>query len=72
MKDKTIDSNEKMPQAQLIFVGLGLYDESDISLKGLHELKHCDEVFAEFYTAKLGQFDKESFETLIGKKIEVL
>jgi diphthine synthase len=72
LKDKTIDSNEKMPQAQLIFVGLGLYDESDISLKGLHELKHCDEVFAEFYTAKLGQFDKESFETLIGKKIEVL
>ena len=72
MKDKTIDSNEKMSQAQLIFVGLGLYDESDISLKGLHELKHCDEVFAEFYTAKLGQFDKKSFETLIGKKIEVL
>jgi len=61
-----------MPRAQLVFIGLGLYDESDISLKGLKELKECDEVFAEFYTAKLGQFDKKSFETLIGKKIEVL
>lgn len=61
-----------MSHASLIFVGLGLYDESDISLKGLYELTHCDEVFAEFYTAKLGQFDKKAFETLIGKKIEVL
>ena len=61
-----------MAQAQLVFVGLGLYDESDVSLKGLQALKDCDEVYAEFYTAKLGRFDKKSFETLIGKKIEIL
>lgn len=72
MKEKSIDTREKMSQAQLVFVGLGLYDESDISLKGLQELRQCDEIFAEFYTARLGQFEKKSFETLIGKKINEL
>lgn len=67
-----MESCEKMPQARLTFVGLGLYDEADVSLKGLQELMQCDEVFAEFYTAKLGQFDRTSFEKRIGKKIEVL
>jgi diphthine synthase len=61
-----------MSKGRLIFVGLGLYDEADVSLKGLQELKQCDEVFAEFYTAKLGKFNRKSFEKLIGKKIEVL
>jgi len=42
---------EKMPVGQLVFVGLGLYDEQDVSLKGLQELKAADAVFAEFYTA---------------------
>jgi diphthine synthase len=63
---------EKMPKGRLVFIGLGLYDEGDVSLKGLQELKECDEVFAEFYTAKLGKFDRKSFEKLIGKKIEIL
>jgi diphthine synthase len=44
---------EKMLKGRLVFVGLGLYDESDVSLKGLQEIKQCDEVFAEFYTTKL-------------------
>ena len=63
---------EKMLKGRLVFVGLGLYDETDISLKGLQEIKQCDEVFAEFYTTKLGQFDQKAFEKFIGKKIEVL
>ena len=63
---------EKMSKGQLVFVGLGLFDEQDVSLKGLQELKTCDSVFAEFYTSKPGQFDKKGFEQLIGKKIEVL
>lgn len=61
-----------MSKGRLVFVGLGLYDETDVSLKGLEELKQCDMVFAEFYTTKLGRFDKKSFESRIGKKIEVL
>ncbi|MCX6662013.1 MAG: diphthine synthase [Euryarchaeota archaeon] len=63
---------KKRSKGQLVFVGLGLYDETDVSLKGLEELKQCDTVFAEFYTTKLGKFDKKSFESQIGKEIEVL
>ncbi|DAC73263.1 MAG TPA: diphthine synthase [Thermoplasmata archaeon] len=61
-----------MSKGRLVFVGLGLYDEQDVSLKGLQELKQCDVVFAEFYTAKLGHFDIDAFEKLIGKKIEII
>jgi diphthine synthase len=68
----TMKGCEKMSKGRLVFVGLGLYDEKDVSLKGLQELKQCDEVYAEFYTAKLGHFDIKAFEDLIGKKIEVL
>lgn len=61
-----------MSKGRLVFVGLGLYDETDVSLKGVEEIKQCETVFAEFYTSKLGRFDKKSFECLIGKNIEVL
>ncbi|MBN1280861.1 MAG: diphthine synthase [Candidatus Thermoplasmatota archaeon] len=61
-----------MAKSQLTFVGLGLHDEHDLSLKGLQELSACDLVFAEFYTAKPGSFNKKAFETLIGKQITIL
>ena len=61
-----------MIKNSLTFVGLGLYDEKDISLKGLEEVKNCNKVFAEFYTAKLVGTDVEKIERTIGKKIEVL
>ena len=52
-------------------VGLGLWDEKDISLKGLEDAKKCDIVYMEEYTSKLG-VDNEKIEELIGKKINVL
>lgn len=61
-----------MTAGKLTFIGLGLYDEKDISLKGLEEIKNCDKVFAEFYTAKLTGTDIKKIEKTIGKKIEVL
>lgn len=61
-----------MPQGKLVFAGLGLYDEQDISLKAMQELKDCDQVYAEFYTSKPGRFDRQSFENTIGKTINVL
>jgi len=61
-----------MPKGKLIFVGLGLYDEKDISLKGIEEIKKCDKVFAEFYTAILTGTNIKKIEETIGKKIEVL
>ncbi len=61
-----------MIDGTLIFIGLGLYDEKDISLKGLEEIKNCDKVFTEFYTAKLTGTDIDKIEKTVGKTIEVL
>lgn len=57
---------------EIIFIGLGLYDEKDISLKGLEEAKGCDHLFAEFYTARLTGCSTLRIEELIGKDIEML
>ncbi|HRD25830.1 MAG TPA: SAM-dependent methyltransferase, partial [Methanoculleus sp.] len=37
----------------LTFVGLGLYDLGDITLKGLTYVKSADVVFLEAYTSRL-------------------
>jgi diphthine synthase len=55
----------------LIFVGMGLNDERDISLKGLEEARSADVLFAEFYTSVMSA-GVEEFESLIGKEITVL
>lgn len=61
-----------MSDGKLIFVGLGLYNENDISLNGLNELKKCNKIFAEFYTSKLVDLNKNAFEKRIGKSLEIL
>lgn len=53
-------------------IGLGLFDEKDISLKGLEALKNVDKVYAEFFTSHLFGSSFEAIEETIGKKIEVL
>ena len=52
---------------ELVFIGLGLYDEKDISLRGLEELKEADAVFAEFYTSLMPGFSIQKLEEMIGK-----
>ncbi len=56
----------------LLFVGLGLWDERDITLRGLEAVKSADRVFAEFYTSTLGGAGVERLEKLYGKKVTVL
>lgn len=56
----------------LVFVGMGLYDEKDISVKGLEEVRKADYVFAEFYTSSLTGTTLERIQEFMGKKIEVL
>ena len=56
----------------LFFVGLGLFDEKDISLKGLEVLKSVDVVYAEFFTSRLFGSNFEAIEKLINKEIIVL
>ena len=53
-------------------VGLGLFDEKDISLKGVEALKKVDKVYAEFFTSRLFGSNFEKIESIIGKEIIVL
>jgi len=57
---------------EIVFIGLGLYDEKDISVNGLEAARECDVLFAEFYTAKLTGTTISKLENLIRKNITVL
>lgn len=56
----------------LYFIGLGLYDEKDISLKGIEALRKSDTIYAEFYTANLFGTTLDTLKFMIGKDITVL
>lgn len=56
----------------LTFIGLGLFDENDISLKGLEAIKNADMVYVEFYTSFLMGSSVEKMEELYNKKVTVL
>ena len=57
---------------ELVFIGLGLYDEKDISIRGLEELKESDAVFAEFYTSLMPGLSIQKLEEMIGKPVNVV
>lgn len=57
---------------ELVFIGLGLFDCKDISLRGLEEVKSSDHVFAEFYTSLMPGFKIEDFRRISGKNLTVL
>lgn len=55
----------------LYLIGLGLWNEEDLTIRGLDALKKCDVVYCEFYTNKwTGNLEK--LEELTGRKIIVL
>ncbi|MHC1610856.1 MAG: diphthine synthase [Candidatus Methanospirareceae archaeon] len=56
----------------LTFVGLGLYDERDITVKGLEAIRAADIVYAEFYTSPLCGKTVEKMEEVYGKQIVLL
>ena len=56
----------------LYFIGLGLFDEKDISLRGAEILKTVDVIYAEFYTARLFRGSINSLEELLGVEIDIL
>ncbi|MCX9010637.1 MAG: diphthine synthase [Candidatus Methanoperedens sp.] len=56
----------------LTFIGLGLYDEKDITVKGLEAVRRADLVFAEFYTSHPVGTTVEKMEEFYGKAITVL
>ncbi len=63
---------EALAVGELVFVGLGLFDERDISLRGLEEVKRADFVFAEFYTGLMAGFSMENFSKTVGKEVAVV
>lgn len=56
----------------LIFVGLGLYDGADISVKGVAAVKAADTVFLEYYTSRLTGISVEEMSKLYAKEIILL
>ena len=56
----------------LTFVGLGLNDDSGVSVRGLKEIETADVVFAESYTSAPSEGSLERLERKVGKKISVL
>ena len=56
----------------LTFIGLGLYDEKDISIKGREAIAAADRVYAEFYTSRLMGASLSRLEEFHGRKIHLL
>jgi len=54
----------------LYIIGLGLFDERDITVRGLEAVKRCDHVHLEHYTAIL-MVEKEKLEEFYGKPVEI-
>src|SRR3989344_170573 len=54
----------------LYFIGLGLQDENDITLRGLAAIKKCKKLYLECYTSTL-QCDVKKLEKLYKKKISL-
>ncbi len=57
---------------ELVFVGLGLHDEKNVSLRGLETIKEADMVFAELYTSLMPAFSVSKLEKLSKKNITIV
>ena len=53
----------------LYFVGLGLGDAKDITVRGLEIVKRCEKVFLEHYTSIL-TVGQEELEKFYGREVE--
>ena len=55
----------------IVLIGLGLYDEKDVSLKGIEEAKSSSKIYVETYTS-IWKGSLKNLEKIVGKKIKVL
>jgi len=58
--------------SELLFIGSGLFDERDVSLRGLEEMRDAEAVFVERYTSLMAGLSVGKLEKLIGKKVSVI
>ena len=56
----------------LTFVGLGLWDERDVSFKGYEAVKRADKVYVEFYTSILMGTSIKKLSSFFGNEIKLL
>ena len=49
-----------------------MYDERDISLRGVEEIRDADSVFAELYTSLMPELSIQKLEELVEKKVTVV
>ena len=56
----------------LYFVGMGLHDHRDLTLKGLEVARSCDKVYVELYTSLMAGLKVEDLEGLLGRRVTVL
>ena len=61
-----------MSNGKLFFIGLGLYDENDLSMKALNVIKKADYVYVEFYTSILAGSTLEKLRKICEKEIVLL
>ena len=57
---------------EIVFVGLGLYDDMGISMHGLDEVKNANVVFMEVYTSVMPGFSLKRFEMNSGVSVTLL
>lgn len=57
---------------ELVFVGLGLCDERDVSLRGLEEIRRADVVFAEFYTSLMPELSVQRLKEFVRRDVVVV
>lgn len=57
---------------RLVFVGLGLWDQDDMTVRARRVLEEADEVVAEFYTSHLFGCDLKDLAKAINRPFEVL
>jgi len=58
--------------AELVFVGLGLYSDRDISLHGVDEARAAETVFAELYTSLMPELNLSKLERLVERRITLV
>ncbi len=57
---------------ELSLIGMGLYDENGLTLRGLNAAKNSDVLYAEFYTSVMPGLSMHRLQHLLGKEVSIL
>jgi len=57
---------------ELSLIGMGLYDENGLTLRGLQAAKTADVLYAELYTSIMPDLSLDRLQSLLGKDIKIL